>query len=170
MERDFGKFSAIRITAKDEFGNPKKFTVLAFRGAPVEDVTPDGAFFGVYKEDGGWRLQGGQVTAGNKSEALAYVFLVKVGSEPDDGHMHWLTIAGDGVVTNGRLQAGFNMTKVTPGHGTTLPAITLPTKASPKGRTYHVLLGSWQGKRFVPSQSGNVGLTFCPGNGYSISR
>ena len=172
MERDFGRFSAIRIIADDEFGKPKKFTVLAARGAPAEDVPVDGAFFGVYKDikKGGWCLQGGQVTAGSKSEALAYVFLVKVGSEPDNGHLHWLTITGDGTVVNGRLQGGFNMTSVVSGHGTSLPAITLPTKASPKGKVYHILLGTWQDKRFAPSQTGNIGISFCPSSGYTATR
>lgn len=171
IERDLGKFSPIRIEASDEFGKPKRFTVLATRGAPASKATA-GAFFSVYKDTkkGGWCLQGGQVTAGNKSEVLDYVFLVKTGSEPKDGHKHWLTITGDGSVVAGRLQGVFNLTKVTDGHGETMPVLTLPTKANPKGRSFHLFLGSWRKKEFIPAQLGNVNITFCPNGGYTEHR
>jgi len=171
-ERFIGQFKKTQILASTPEGKPWLFEVLAAVGAPGAEATAVGAFFAVYKDTkkGGWVLQGGQVTAGNKSEVLDHVWLVKTGSEPKDGHLHWLTITGDGLVTTGRLQGEFNLTKVTDGHGEKLPDITLPTKDSPKGRAFHLLLGSWQGKRFQPAQTGNIGVTFCPGQGYTIHR
>lgn len=173
MERFFSCMTKTRIIANDEFGTPKKFTVVSSVGTPAVDASAAiGAFFGVYKgkEQKGWCLQGGQVSAGDKEEVLDYVFLVKTGSEPDDGYKHWLQITGDGVAANGRLYAGFTKTKVTPGHGEAMPQSTLPTKTTPKGRDCYVLLGMWQSKRFVPSQTGNIAVTFCPSQGYTVHR
>lgn len=171
IERFLGRFSVIRITAADEFGKPQIFTAMVERGAPVS-TSSAGAFFAVYKDTkkGGWCLQGGQVTAGNKSEVLDHIWLVKTGSEPKDGHKHWLTITGDGSVVAGRLQGVFNLTKVTDGHGETMPVLTLPTKANPKGRSFHLYLGSWRKKEFIPAQLGNVNITFCPNGGYTEHR
>lgn len=171
LERFFSRIAKIRILTNQPEGGLLNLEVLAIREGPGKEVAATaGAFFGVTKVKGKWMLQGGQVGAGSKSEVVKPIELAKVGSEPKDDQLHWLQITGDGLVTTGRLQGTFNMTKVTDAKGATMPPLTLPTKDAPKGRNCYVLLGSWQGKRFQPSQTGYIGITFCPGQGYSIHR
>lgn len=172
MERFFGRFALTRISTITPDGQSVILLVLASPEGPgLEPATAvTGAFFGVTQVKGKWTLEGGQVSAGNMSEAVDPIELAKVGSEPKDDELHWLQITGDGVVTNGRLQSSFNLKKVTDGKGTTLPALTLPTKTALKERSVYLLLGSWQGKRFAPAQAGNVTASFCVGQGYTISR
>ena len=175
VERFMSRYPARRIIAKDaNTGKNREFYVLARIGPNGEDdVTPEyGAFFYVYRdtEKGGWVLQGGQVSGGDKTEVLTHVWLVKTGSEPQDGHHHWLEITGNGAVVQGRLVAGFNMTAVASGHGTTMPQSTLPTKAAPNGRKCYVLLGTWNNRKFLPSQTGHIAVSFCPGQGYTVHR
>lgn len=171
LERFFNRITKTRIVAAKQEGGHLNLEVLAIREGPGEETPAAvGAFFGVTKKKGKWLLQGGQVSAGDKSEVVKPIELASVGSEPKDNQLHWLHITGDGQVTNGRLQGIFNLKKVSDGKGTTMPALTLPTKTASKGRSVYVLLGSWQSKRFQPSQSGNVGITFCPNGGYTTHR
>jgi hypothetical protein len=171
-ERFLGRYPARRIIAKDaNTGKNREFYVLARPGPNGEDESIElGAFFGVFREDGKWMLQGGQVTGGSKTETVKNIELAKTGSEPADGHQHWLEITGNGTVVQGRLVAGFTMTAVKDAKGATITQPTLPTKASPNGRKCVVLLGIWNSGRFQPSQTGNIAVSFCPGAGYTVSR
>lgn len=113
-------------------------------------------------------LQGGQVSGGTGNEVVEDIAIGTVGSEPADGTLRWLRITFSGSETDGWLNAGGNVTAAISQSGTTLPANTLPTAASPAGKYCYLLLGSWSDGVFFPSQGGHVVIGFCAG--YSISR
>ena len=138
--------------------------------APTAPAAP-GAFFRVFRLDGKWMLQGGQVTAGSGSKVIADIELATVGSEPADGQKVWVEANGDGVVLDGRLFQGYNLDEdaTTTDSGTDLPDNTLPTVSLFAGRKCHVLLGQWSGSRFSPSNIGNIQIGFCPSS-YQVSR
>lgn len=142
---------------------------VVWRATATGSEATAGAFFRVFQDSGDWMLQGGQVMGGAGNEVLGAITLATVGSEPADGTNHWLEITGDGVTDSGILLAGFDITAATDGSGSAMPANTLPTASTATGRKVYVLLGTWEDEVFSPSQSGNVGVTFCPG-GYTISR
>lgn len=170
-ERFLGRFSKQRVKVFTPEGKPIIVDILASTATPGDaGTTGAGAFFAVFKKDGAWMLQGGQVSGGTKTEAVKDIELAKTGSEPSDGALHWLEIVGNGTVVSGRLVAGFTLTSVKDSKGSALPQNTLPTKDSPSGRKCVILLGSWNNSRFLPSQTGNIAVSFCPGTGYTVSR
>ena len=142
-----------------------------FYEPPNEEGDNSGAFFRVFRLDGKWMLQGGQVTAGSGSKVIDDIELATVGSEPADGRKVWIEANGNGVVVDGRLFQGFNLDEdaTDTDSGTALPDNTLPTVAASSGRKCHVLLGTWTGGRFYPSNIGNIQIGFCPSY-YQASR
>jgi len=148
-----------QLNATNRFENPVEATATAYS-----------AFFRVYQDSGNWMLQGGQVAGGNGgNEDVADITIGTVGSEPSDGTHYWLEITGDGEVDAGVLLPGFEVTAVTTGSGSSLPANTLPTAASHTSKKFYLLLGTWNNNEFAPSQIGNVIVGYCPGN-YDIGR
>jgi hypothetical protein len=147
-----------------------EFPSQAAPSSPKENAagSAPSAFFRVFVDEDKRKLQGGQVSGGTGNIAVPDIDLATVGSEPADGTLRWLRITFNGSATDGWLNAGGNVTAVTPQSGTSLPANTLPTAASPSGKHYHLLLGSWSGDVFLPSQPGNIAVGFC--SDYTISR
>lgn len=126
------------------------------------------AFFRLFVDGTNHMLQGGQVSGGTGNEVLEDIAIGTVGSEPADGTLRWLRITFSGSETDGWLNAGGDVTAAISQSGTSLPANTLPTAASPAGKYCYLLLGSWNEGGFYPSQGGNVVVGFC--SAYTISR
>ena len=135
-------------------------------------AVPTGAFFGMALDgDGNTLLQGGMVTAGSGSHAFLDIAVLEPGPSVGDlaGNFLWLEITGNGVVADGVLLPGFNLTTAATGIGTAVPDNTLPTAAGASGKTCHVLLGQWSETTFHPSGVGNIQISFCPGS-YTVTR
>lgn len=128
------------------------------------------AFFRLFSTTTKRMLQGGQVTGSEGNKVVPDIDLGTIGEEPADGTHFYLKITGSGVIIETILYGGFNVTAAVAESGTSLPDNTQPTATTSAGRTCYLLLGTWTNDVFSPSAGGNVGITFCPGGGYSISR
>jgi len=174
LERALSQFENLDALVEVQGRGLCRLEIIAkFNGTKKKDPSELGAFWGFYiNTKGETYLQGGTVTGGDNSIVVEDIKVLDpaTGVGTLKGKMLWLQITGDGLVTQGRLQGVFNLKKAVTGMGTSLPDITLPTKDSAKGKNFYLLLGSWTDKKFMPSQTGHVGISFCPNGGYNINR
>jgi hypothetical protein len=175
IERFLGRFSKRTIFAKNGQGNPQGYQVLAILGAPGKIDPTSGAFWGLYTGEGNKTfLQGGTVSGGSGAKTIEDIAVVSGSIRPNsmDGKLLWVEITGTGLVVDDVLLPGFDITgancSATSTTGDNLPDPTLPTKDSPRGRIC-VEIGRWTTDNFTPSQIGNIGIGFCPGN-FNVSR
>lgn len=171
IERDLSKFSPMRILTADEFGRPKRFTVLAARLGPgKEEAAAVGAFWGLYVDGGDTYLQGGTVSGGSGTKTIEDIKVLdgRTGSGSLEGKILWVAVTVNGVANDGVLLPGANVVSATCSAtstaGTEVPNNTLPTATSPNGKNVFVEVGRWNAEGFVPSQPGNIQITFCPGS------
>lgn len=144
---------------------------------PPEEPTAaltSGAFYGQYVNSttGDTYLQGGTVTGGDGTETIDDIKIIDSGTgDPTHaaGQHMYIEATGNGVVSDGVLLPGWNLTNATVGYGATVPDNTLPTASSSSGKKCYVDLGVFTAEAFFPAQVGNVQISFCPGN-YSVSR
>lgn len=138
-----------------------------------------GAFYKTYtiaSEDatnGDIYLQGGQVSAGTGTDAVADFLLYDASADTwagTAGQHLLLTITGDGEAADDVLMPVFNMTSVSaPTPTTGIGSNTLPEIGSLTGRVCLVSLGVFQSAGFLPASPGNIQVSFCFG-GYTVSR
>lgn len=146
------------------------------RTAPQESsVGIAGAFFTKYTNtDGDIYLQGGTLSGGTGNEPvsdiLIYDHITGWTGSPDD-HLV-LSFDGTGVVEDGVLLSGFDVTSVSGPSPGAVGSTTLPTASSAAG-SGDISLGIFSGDTdttgFGPANVGNIQITFCPGS-FTITR
>jgi hypothetical protein len=112
-------------------------------------------------------LQGGNVGGGTGNDVEPDILLFDASAgggtwEGTPGQHLVLTITGDGVVADGVLLAGFNVTGASTAIASSVGSNTLPTVADVAG-ILKISLGSFFLGGFTPSAAGDVNVTFCPG-------
>lgn len=139
-----------------------------FQEGEVNEETSFGAFARVFREGSDWMLQGGHVLGADSSEVeVSALNIGNVGSEPADDTHYWLRVMGNGVIADGYLQGGFEVTSAS---GTsTEGSNVVPTHTSSSGTVY-ISLGTWYEERFYPALAGNLNVAFCPPGSFIISR
>lgn len=140
-------------------------------GGGSDSPPPRGAFFGKISEDGIMYLQGGSVTAGDGTESFDKIALTNAAGDllRTPGTYMWVNVTGSGIVADGVLLAGYNLSTATIAYGSSVPSNTLPLATSENGRKCYVNLGFFTATEFLPAGSGNVGISYCPGS-YFVSR
>jgi hypothetical protein len=135
-----------------------------------EESGTSGPFCKVYKdsETNKWKLLGGTVTGGDKTETIADITIGNVDSEPEDGTFYWVAIAFKANVEDDVLLSGGDIQGVLIEDGPTIRDNRTPTVAQPSGRLY-ISIGEWMEKVFVPAGCGNIQISHCPGT-LSYSR
>lgn len=134
-----------------------------------------GAFYGLYDDSSGdTYLQGGQIKAGSGTFTLDDFLVVDGGSGivADDGDRLVLKLTVSGYEEDSVLLAGLTATAgayVTP-HVATVDDDTLPEVGDTTGKFVFIEIGRWTADSFLPSAMGNIIVSFCPGQGYSIER
>lgn len=145
--------------------------------AELQQVTP-AAFYHQYlaqapgsdpEDPPHYYLQGGSVSAGTGNIDVPDLDIATAGSEPVDHTLLWLECTGDGIVEDGVLLPGFDLTSVDYDDGLALPSNTLPEADDEEDKVCHLLLGRWLNAAFIPSSPGNIQITACPGS-YTASR
>jgi hypothetical protein len=128
-----------------------------------------GSFFRQIPDAGGdVYLQGGTVNgvAVATSELLLYIADPGTWQGAAGDHLI-LEVEGEGVVEDGLLLAGFDVTTITVSIGPPSAHI-LPTADDPTGTAY-ISLGEFSADSFYPAMKGNINIAFCPGN-FTITR
>lgn len=135
-------------------------------------VAPTGAFYGRYvDEDGDTYLQGGIVVSGSGSFTLAdrKVIDATTGPVESDGDILYVEATVNGYVVDGVLLGGLTATAAVYDTGASIPNNTLPTASSSTGKKVHIEVGRYTETDFLPSGTGHINITFCPGS-YTVSR
>ena len=78
-------------------------------------------------------------------------------------------MTGDGITSDDVLLSGFNLTGATVAYASSVPDNTLPLAAGATGKLCHLDLGVFTETGFLPSESGNFQISYCPG-AYTVSR
>lgn len=134
-------------------------------------VSVTGAFNKTFVEDDITYLQGGTVSGGTGLETVANIEIKDdLGEWVQATGVHiYLAVTGDGIVADGVLLPGFNITGVTVGYNATIPANTIPTYDDEVGKTCHIDLGVFTVDNFYQSASGNLDVKLCHGS-YTVTR
>ena len=146
-------------------------TVRTFDKNPDGGGPSVGAFFTLYtNEDGDIFLQGGTVTGGTGNVPIADFQIYDhitgwVGSAGDHLILHF---SGTGIVVDGVLLGGFNLSTVTGPTAGAVGATTVPTAGSASG-SGDISLGIFATGAFNAANVGNIQITFCPGS-FTITR
>jgi hypothetical protein len=162
-------FSAMGKMSYDLGTSPVTYTERGLSD-PVEESGSSGPFCKVYidSETNQWKLLGGTVSGGDKTETIADITIGNVGSEPNDGTFYWVAIAFKANVEDDVLLSGGDIQGVLIEDGTTVRDNQTPTVAQPSGRLY-ISLGEWMGAKFIPAGCGNIQVNHCVGS-ISYSR
>lgn len=131
-----------------------------------------GAFSHLYVHtDGHTYLQGGTVTGGSGTDTESDIKVIDSGTGPTQtaGTHMYVNASGAGVVSDGVLIPGFDLSSASIGYASSVPANTLPTASASTGKNCYVDLGVFTDTSFLPSGSGNIQISFCPG-AYSVDR
>lgn len=145
------------------------------KGGPAAVTsTPRGAFYRQYTDDDGhtW-LQGGQVKSGSGNFTIADKKVIDAGTGPVEaaGDILVLEVTVNGYVADGVLLAGLTATAadyITPSVST-VDSDTMPTVSNHTGLKVRIEIGRWTDSAFLPAESGNIRIAFCPG-AYQITR
>ena len=137
---------------------------------PVEESGSSGPFCKVYidSETNQWKLLGGTVSGGDKTETIADITIGNLGSEPDDGTFYWIAVAFKANVEDDVLLSGGDIQGVLIEDGPTVRDNRTPTVDQPSGRLY-ISIGEWLGAKFIPAGCGNIQVNHCVGS-LSYSR
>ncbi|MFK5282274.1 hypothetical protein ACI3PL_22210, partial [Lacticaseibacillus paracasei] len=81
----------------------------------------------------------------------------------------YVHVTGNGITADGVLLPGYNLSSASVAYGSSLPSNTLPLAAGATGKKCYVDLGEFTATGFLPSGSGNVQISYCPGS-YNVSR
>jgi hypothetical protein len=132
-----------------------------------------GSFYNVYvsADDGHTYLQGGTVTGGDGTDTIADIKVIDSGSGPVSavGNHLYVEATGNGVVEDGVLLPGWDLTSASTGTAASVPSDTLPTASSSSGKKCYVDLGVFTSDDFLPAAAGSIRISFCPGS-YTVSR
>lgn len=164
LERNLNAYAAIWVTVgiPGGDGTRQQMQVLAKRGSPEEDVSPEGPFCKVYRDEKKWKLLGGTVTCGAGTETIADIAIGTIASPPADGTFYWLACNVSANEEDDVLLPGGELTAVTIASGNTLPNNTIPEVGSLSGQV-HISLGQWMNEKFIPAGCGNIQISHCPG-------
>ena len=136
-----------------------------------------GAFYGLFVNSAGdTYLQGGQVKCGETTLTDTGLPAFKVidhatGPEYADGYVLFIHLSVDGYVEDGVLLGG--LTATLQEYGTpalAVPDDTLPTVAHRTGRDFYTEIGRWTDTGFLPSNIGNIRVSFCGTGSYGVVR
>lgn len=168
LERNLNAYAAIWVTVgmPGGDGTRQQMQVLAKRGSPEEDVSAEGPFCKVYRDETEWKLLGGTVTCGAGTETIADITIGEFGEEiepPADGKFYWLACDITANEEDDVLLPGGTLNSAVPGSGASLPNNTIPEIGSLSGQI-HISLGSWSGGVFIPAGCGNIAVSHCPGS------
>lgn len=138
--------------------------------ATAQAVPPAGAFFAQRKVSGDTYLQGGTVTGGGGTETIAEIKVVDADTGPvaAAGHHLYISANGGGLVVDGVLLPGFDLTTATTATAAAVPGNSLPTASDAAGQC-RISLGEFTESGFTPNLPGNLAISFCPGN-FTITR
>ena len=140
-------------------------------GGGASAPPPTGAFFGMTTVDGVRYLQGGTVSAGSGSDTAANIALTNSSGVPlhAAGQHMYVNALGDGILSDGVILAGFDLTSASVGYNATVPSNTLPLAAGATGKRCYVDLGVFTATGFLPNAAGNIQISYCPG-AFNVSR
>ncbi len=132
-----------------------------------------GAFHRTYtsETDGHTYLQGGTVTAGDGTHTQDAIKIIDAEDGPigPEGHTMTMKTTGDGILTDGVVLPGYNLTSAIWEVNENVPDNTLPLAAGVTGKICHIPLGVFTATGFTPNLPGNIAVSYCPGS-YTVQR
>jgi hypothetical protein len=142
-----------------------------FKAAISSAPSIPGAFYGMYAAGGHIYLQGGTVSAGDGTDSISDIKIIdgSTGVLHTAGTHMYLNANGNGVRADGVLLPGYNLSSASIGYGSSVPSNSLPLAAGVSGKHCYIDLGTFTADGFLPSGTGNVQISYCPGS-YSVSR
>ena len=158
-------------SARKDIVGPRDGPETIYGGGGASAPPPVGAFYGMITEDGVKYLQGGTVSAGSGSDTAANIALTNAEGEPlhSAGTHMYVNVLGNGIRSDGVLLPGFDLTSASVGYNSSVPSNTLPLAAGATGKRCYIDLGVFTDTGFLPSGSGNIQISYCPGS-YTFFR
>ena len=155
---------------------PVRFNKTDVRiGGPIDPLDANGpsagAFFTQYTDESGdTYLQGGTVSGGTGNISVADILICDhvTGWIGTAGQHLVQAFSGTGVIEDGVILPGFNVSAAPTPYPGTPGSTTLPT-ASDAGGDGEISLGIFTAAGFNAANVGNIQISFCPGS-FTITR